>query len=162
MPDPSRPAASHRPSSRRRFLLGGLGLAGALVIGWGVLPPRQRLHAAPPEGLDPGLLPLNGWVMVSKDDRVAVMLARSEMGQGVTTSLPMLVAEELDVPMSHIDIVQAPIRKIYGDITMLGDGLPFHPEDNGALKRGAQWMSRKLMREVGVMVTGGSTSVKDS
>ena len=156
------PPSPSRPSSRRRFLLGGLGLAGALVIGWGVMPPRQRLHAAPPEGLDPALLPLNGWVMVSKDGQVSVMLARSEMGQGVMTSLPMLVAEELDIPLSRIAVMQAPIRKIYGDITMLADGLPFHPEETGWIKRGAQWMSRKLMREVGIMVTGGSTSVKDS
>ncbi len=156
------PATTSRRQSRRRFLLGGLGLAGALVVGWGVLPPRQRLHADPPQGLPAGQLPLNGWVMVSADDQVTVMLARSEMGQGVMTALPMLVAEELDVPLARIELMQAPIRKIYGDITMLGDGLPFHPEDTGPVKRGAQWMSRKLMREVGVMVTGGSTSVKDS
>lgn len=162
MPDSFETATSRRPSARRRFLLGGLGLAGALVIGWGVMPPRQRLHAAPPEGLDPGLLPLNGWVMLSREGEVTVMLARSEMGQGVMTALPMLVAEELDVPLSRIRVMQAPIRKIYGDITMLGDGLPFHPEDSGVIKRGAQWMSRKLMREAGVMVTGGSTSVRDS
>lgn len=164
MRDSSNPtAASKTPSrSRRRFLLGGLGLAGALVVGWGVMPPRQRLHADPRAGLPSGMLPLNGWVMVSADDRVTVMLARSEMGQGVMTSLPMLVAEELDVPLDRIDLMQAPIRKIYGDITMLGDGLPFHPEESGPVKRGAQWISRKVMREVGVMVTGGSTSVKDS
>lgn len=164
MRDSSDAAASSKTSSRsrRRFLLGGLGLAGALVVGWGVMPPRQRLHADPPAGLAPGTLPLNGWVMVSKDERIIVMLARSEMGQGVMTSLPMLVAEEMDVPLSRIELMQAPIRKIYGDITMLGEGLPFHPEDDGAVKRGAQWISRKVMREVGVMVTGGSTSVKDS
>lgn len=154
--------SEHKSSGRRRFLLAGLGIAGALIVGWGVLPPRQRLHADSPDDLAAGQWPLNGWVMVSEDGGVEVMLARSEMGQGVMTSLAMLVAEELDVPLSQVNLRQAPIRRIYGDITMLADGLPFHPDDDGLLKRGAQWMSRKLMREVGVMVTGGSTSVKDS
>ncbi len=146
---------------RRRFLAGGLGRAGALVIGWGLMPPRQRLDADPPEDLA-GRVPLNGWVLISRDNRITVMLAKSEMGQGVMTALPMLVAEELDVPLSMIDVRQAPMRKIYGDTTMASDGLPFHPEDNGWLKRSLQWMTAKAMREVGLIVTGGSSSVKDS
>ncbi len=147
--------------SRRRFLLGGLGIAGALVIGWGLMPPRQRLDAEPPEDLA-GRIPLNGWVLVSRDNRITVMLAKSEMGQGVMTSLAMLVAEELDVPLAMVDLRQAPMRKIYGDTTMAGDGLPFHPDDPGWLKRSVQWMTAKAMREAGVIATGGSTSVRDS
>ncbi len=153
--------ASHR-ISRRRFVLGTVAAAGALVIGWSLLPPRQRLHTDPPAALPDAKFPLNGWVMVSVDGRVTLMLAKSEMGQGVMTSLAMLVAEELDVPLAAIDFMQAPIRKIYGDVTIAAEGLPFHPEDHGMLRRGAQWMTRKLLREVGVMVTGGSSSVRDS
>lgn len=149
-------------ASRRRFVLGTVAAAGALVVGWSLLPPRQRLHDTPPASLPEQTFPLNGWVMVSADGRVTLMLARSEMGQGVMTSLAMLVAEELDVPLSAIDFMQAPIRKIYGDVTIAAEGLPFHPEDHGLLKRGVQWMTRKAMREVGVMVTGGSSSVRDS
>lgn len=150
-----------KSSGRRRFVLGGLGLAGALVVGWGVMPPRQRLDAEPPEDLA-GRVPLNGWVLVSRDNRITVMLAKSEMGQGVMTALPMLVAEELDVPLSMIELRQAPMRKIYGDLTMAADGLPFHPDDDGGLKRSVQWMTAKAMREVGLIATGGSSSVKDS
>ncbi len=153
---------AHAPRrGRRRFLLGGLGLTGALVVGWGLMPPRQRLDADPPEDIA-GRVPLNGWVLVSRDNRITVMLAKSEMGQGVMTALPMLVAEELDVPLSMIDVRQAPMRKIYGDTTMASDGLPFHPEDDSWLKRSLQWMTAKAMREVGLIVTGGSSSVKDS
>ncbi len=150
-----------RTPSRRRFLLGGLGLAGALVVGWGVMPPRQRLDAEPPDDLA-GRVPINGWVQIARDNRITVMLAKSEMGQGVMTSLAMLVAEELDVPLSMIEMRQAPMRKIYGDITMAGDGLPFHPDDRSWLKQGVQWLTAKAMREVGLIVTGGSSSVKDS
>lgn len=153
--------ALHR-GSRRRFLLGTVAAAGALVVGWSLLPARQRLHAELPASLTEGKIPLNGWVMVAPDGRVTLMLTKSEMGQGVMTALAMLLAEEMDVPLSAIDFMQAPVRKIYGDMTIAAEGLPFHPQDHGWLRRGAQWMTRKLMREVGVMVTGGSSSVRDS
>jgi isoquinoline 1-oxidoreductase beta subunit len=149
-------------SSRRRFILGGLGLTGALVVGWGFMPPRQRLFAGHDLPATKGEIALNGWVMIAPDGKVSVAMAKSEMGQGVTTALPMLVAEELDVPLTMVDIFQAPIDKIYGDTSMLADSLPFHPDDRGALKRSVQWLAKKGSREFGVMVTGGSSSMKDS
>ena len=149
-------------SSRRQFILGGLGVAGALVVGWGLMPMRQRLYTDLPAGLIGDKVALNGWLMISADGRVTVMLSKSEMGQGVMTALPMLVAEELDVPLFMVDLMQAPLKKIYGDTSMMADGLPFHPDDQSALKRGVQWLSKKTEREIGLMVTGGSSSVKDS
>ena len=47
------------------------------------------------------------------------------------------------------------------NVDILVDGLPFHPDDDGAVKRVAQWMTAKTMREIGVMMTGGSSSIKD-
>ena len=153
---------NQKPLSRRRFILGGLGLTGALVVGWGFMPPRERLFAAHDLPATNGQIALNGWVMIAPDGRVSVAMAKSEMGQGVSTSLPMLVAEELAVPLSMVDIFQAPIDKIYGDTSMLADSLPFHPDDRGALRRSVQWLAKKGSREFGVMVTGGSSSMKDS
>jgi isoquinoline 1-oxidoreductase subunit beta len=46
----------------------------------------------------------NAWVRIAPDDSVTVVLAKSEMGQGVTTSLPTLVAEELDAAMERVRI----------------------------------------------------------
>ncbi len=151
-----------RRRTRRRLLLAGLGAAGALVVGWGLLPPRQRLHGSAGRADAPSSFSLNGWISVAPDGRVTVMLPKSEMGQGITTALAMLAAEELDVPLSSIDMAQAPLQSLYGDTTMAVDGLPFRPDDNGALPRGARWITRKLMRELGIVVTGGSSSVKDS
>ncbi len=47
---------------RRTLLLGGAATAGALVIGWGVVPPRQRLHTAQPLPQATGQVALNGWL----------------------------------------------------------------------------------------------------
>ena len=158
----SQNSASKTGLSRRHFILGGLGLTGALVVGWGLMPPRQRLHGRAALNPKEGSSVLNGWVTIGTDGSIGVVVAKSEMGQGVTTALPMLVAEELDVPMSVVRVLQAPIDKIYGDTSMMADGLPFHPDDRGAIKRVAQWLARKTERELGVMATGGSSSVKDS
>ena len=128
-----------RSFNRRHFLLGAASVAGALVVGWSFLPPRQRLEAGTSLPGRESDVPLNGWVMVGKDNQVSVMLAKNEMGQGVMTALPMLVAEEMDVPLSMVRVVAAPIDKIYGDTTMLADGLPFHPEDQSAMHHLGHW-----------------------
>ncbi|PRC91504.1 xanthine dehydrogenase family protein molybdopterin-binding subunit [Solimicrobium silvestre] len=148
--------------TRRRFLLGGLGMTGALIVGWGVSPMRQRLQATVPLPVIDGSVSLNGWMEIATNGRVTMFLHKSEMGQGVSTALPMLLAEELDVPLAMVDIVPAGMDKIYGNVAMLVDGLPFHPDDSGMLKHGAQWMTGKFARELGLQVTGGSSSVKDS
>lgn len=149
-------------SGRRRFLLGGLLAGGAMLVGWGVQPPRQRLHASSPLALGADTVGLNGWVAIAPDGAVSVVVPRSEMGQGVHTALPMLVAEELDVPLSSVRIAQAPVDKIFANLTVLRENLPFHPDDTGSARQGAQWLMAKLGRELGIMFTGGSTSVKDA
>ncbi|UOD28325.1 xanthine dehydrogenase family protein molybdopterin-binding subunit [Massilia violaceinigra] len=148
--------------TRRRFLLGGLAAGGALVVGWGVQPPRQRLHTAQPLALAGGAVALNGWVAIAPDGTVSVVVPRCEMGQGVNTALPMLLAEELDVPLAQVRISQAPLDKIFSNLEVLRETLPFHPDDRGSVKEGAQWMLAKVAREMGIMMTGGSSSVKDA
>ncbi|MFC5473662.1 xanthine dehydrogenase family protein molybdopterin-binding subunit [Paraherbaspirillum soli] len=148
--------------SRRRFILGGLGIGGALIVGWGLLPPRQRLVSSHPLPTQNGEIALNGWLKIAPDGIVTVAMPRSEMGQGVHTALPMLVAEELDVPLSQVRIEQAPIDGIYGNVALWSEALPFHPDDEGALKYAAQWLTAKVGRELGIMITGGSSSIKDA
>ncbi|MEB0138336.1 MULTISPECIES: xanthine dehydrogenase family protein molybdopterin-binding subunit [unclassified Undibacterium] len=147
---------------RRRFILGGLAAAGALVVAWGVLPPRARLNGSHPLPLEQGEVALNGWIKIAADGSVTVAMHKSEMGQGIHTALQMLVAEELDVPMAQVRTMAAPIDKIYGNMAMLADGLPFHPDDEGSIKHVARWLTLKTARELGLQVTGGSSSVKDA
>jgi isoquinoline 1-oxidoreductase beta subunit len=155
-------------TSRRRFLLGGLAAGTALVVGWGVAPPRQRLHATAGDtaylktARAGGTAVLNGWVTIDTDGTVSVVVPRSEMGQGVHTALPVLLAEELDAPLEAVRVVPAPIDKIFANLTVLRDTLPFHPDDAGSVPEGARWVAGKVARELGIMFTGGSTSVKDA
>lgn len=147
--------------TRRKFILGTLGVAGALAIGWGVMPPRQRLTTREPLPTGEGEVAFNGWVKIARDGTVTVTLAKSEMGQGVVTGLCMLLAEELDADWSRVRWQQSPIDKIYNNISTVVDGLPVHPDTDNLVLDAVKWLTAKTMREVGVMMTGGSSSVKD-
>lgn len=155
------------PISRRTLLLAGAGACGALVVGWSVLPQRSRLgsrHAMPPTEGD---VALNGWIKIASDGSIIIAMPRSEMGQGVHTALPMLAAEELDVPLSRVRIEQAGADSIYGNVAMQIASLPFHPlESEGVEKplkiKAGEWMVGKVARELGINATGGSSTVADA
>src|SRR5881296_1917944 len=95
----------------RREFLETTGAAGAgLVIGFH-LPASGRGRGGAPLAAAP--FAPNAWLRIGADESVLVIVDRSEMGQGVTTSLPMLLAEELDADWSKIRIEFAPADKAY-------------------------------------------------
>ncbi len=145
---------------KRHFLFMGLGAVGALTIGWGILPPRQRLTGVALKTAE-GQLAVNAWIKLNKDGTVSLAMPKSEMGQGVHTALAMLVAEEMDLPLASVRIEQSPIDRLYGNVAATASGIPFRPDDDGALARTARWTMTKVARELGIMMTGGSSSVND-
>jgi isoquinoline 1-oxidoreductase beta subunit len=147
--------------TRRAFLLGGAGAAGALVIGWAWLPPRQRLAGGEPLAVRDGQVALNGWVKVASDNTVTVVMNKAEMGQGVHTGAAMLLAEEMEADWSQIRVEPSPVDNLYNNIEGVVANLPFRPDDKGWPRRAAEWFTRKGVREVGLMFTGGSTSIRD-
>jgi isoquinoline 1-oxidoreductase beta subunit len=95
----------------RRAVLGGLSALGGLVLAVGV--PATRSAADPPKyGAD--AMP-DGWVddplafvAIGEDGTVSIVCQRSEMGQGVRTGMPMIVADELEADWTRVRVVQAP------------------------------------------------------
>jgi isoquinoline 1-oxidoreductase subunit beta len=75
--------------SRRSFLISAAA-GGGLVLGFGLPDGGGPAHAAD------GAPEINAWIVIRPDDTVVVRVSRSEMGQGIFTALPMLVAEELE------------------------------------------------------------------
>ncbi|MBV8665095.1 MAG: xanthine dehydrogenase family protein molybdopterin-binding subunit [Burkholderiaceae bacterium] len=73
----------------------------------------------------------NAWVHIGDDNSITLISARSEMGQGVYTSMPMLIAEELHVDLSKVKVEIAPPNAVYVNALL------------------------------GAQITGGSTSVRD-
>ena len=152
---------------RRNLIISGLGLTGALVVGWGFMPPRSRMGQPDNMLLTEGDVALNGWIKIAKDGSVVMAMHRSDMGQGIHNALAMLVAEELDVPLKSIRLEQAGHDAIYGNVAMFVGTLPFHPlksegTDKPLMVKTGEWMVSKVARELGVNATGGSSSVKDA
>jgi isoquinoline 1-oxidoreductase subunit beta len=118
--------------SRRDFLNTGAAASGALMIGF-VLPGCAAPGAAGSGAPVTSAMP-NAWVRVGSDNSVTILCARSEMGQGVYTSLPTLVAEELEVDLAKVTVKvdMAPAGEAY------------------------------INTMVGGQLTGGSTSVKEA
>jgi isoquinoline 1-oxidoreductase subunit beta len=151
---------------RRAWLLSAAGTAGALVVGWGLLPARSRQGAPDLWRANNGEVALNGWIKIAADGAIVLAMPRSEMGQGIHTALPMLVAEELDVPLGRVRIEQAGVDAIYGNVAMLVASLPFHPlesegDDKAVKVKLGEWVVGKVARELGINATGGSSSVGD-
>ena len=99
--------------TRRQLLLaGGLGGAG-LVLGVWAWRKRKRRRIVPDRG---AALAPSAFVAVEPDDTVRVWVSRSEIGQGVWTALPMLVAEELDADWDMVQPVQPLADDAYGQM----------------------------------------------
>ncbi|MFL9864697.1 molybdopterin-dependent oxidoreductase [Paraburkholderia fungorum] len=146
---------------RRTFLLGGAGALGVLLVGWSVLSPGQRLTPTTPLPAEGNQVALNGWVKIAADNTVTIMVCKAEMGQGIHTGLAMLLAEELDADWSQVQVENSPIDRIYNSVQNIVDDLPFRPDDDSTVKRATVWMTRKLVRDAGTMMTGGSSSMND-
>lgn len=114
-------------AGRRDFLKASALAGGGLVLGLSLPGCGRREPVGPAAGGMP-----NAWLRIGGDNRITVLVDRSEMGQGVYTALPMLLAEELEVPLAAIAIEAAPPGDVYVNALLGGQ------------------------------VTGGSTSVRDA
>src|SRR5438067_9994113 len=105
--------ASHESPvvNRRTFLKVSVAAGGGLIIGGSL----GSLADAPAAAEAAGVFEPNVWVRISPDDNVTIMLSQLEMGQGVMTSMPMLLAEELDADWSRIKYEWTPADAKYGN-----------------------------------------------
>jgi len=96
------------PLSRRQVMIGAAGLSFAIAMG-------GKTDAAVP-ATEPTGRTLSPWVSIAPDGTITIMSAATEMGQGSMTSLPLVLAEELDADWSKVRIVPAPvIDEVYGN-----------------------------------------------
>src|SRR5215831_17412645 len=123
-------------SLTRRTFLQLSATAGAFALGAYVPGLREESAVEAAGTFEP-----NVWVKIGSDDSVTIMLSMLEMGQGVMTSMPMLVAEELDLDWSKVQTVWAPADPRYGNPNFGGAQLTA-----GSNSVRGMW---KLLREAG-------------
>src|SRR6516162_10945301 len=101
--------SKHPSISRRQVMIGAAGLSFAFVLGT----PLARAASFATERTGKALSP---WVSIAPDGTITIMSAATEMGQGSMTSLPLILAEDLDADWSKVQVVAAPpIDAIYGN-----------------------------------------------
>src|SRR5713226_8724417 len=98
--------------SRREFLIAGAAAGGGLLLGWRVDGGPQVAAAA---AVTPPTFAPNAFIRIGTDGRVTMIMGQVEMGQGMYTSMPMLLAEELEVGLDQVQLEHAPPDdKLYG------------------------------------------------
>src|SRR3954454_14483671 len=108
--------SSQQAVSRRAFLKSSAMVGGSLVVGFFVPAPLKRFafaQEAPAPTAAKVLPPVNAFLRIGEDESVTVLLAHSEMGQGIWTTLPMMVNEELDADWGRIRVEHAPAAPEY-------------------------------------------------
>jgi len=99
--------------SRRRFMVGAAGFTFGVTVG---LPAVLKLASGEALAATSKDVVVNAWVTLSTDGTIAIMSPAVEMGQGSLTSLPLILAEELDADWARVRIVPSPASDaIYGN-----------------------------------------------
>ncbi|MEE9255020.1 MAG: hypothetical protein V3U43_08800, partial [Pseudomonadales bacterium] len=145
--------------TRRAFITTGTLVGGGLVLGIAI----RRGHKAPEvahlvtQG-DEALLTV--WVKLAPDNRVTVIVPHSEMGQGVHTALPMMLADEMDADWKLVEMMQAPAHEEYANYA-LGKGFLFGDADIPAFLVGTvDGAMLGLAKAIDLQITGGSTAIR--
>jgi isoquinoline 1-oxidoreductase beta subunit len=139
--------------SRRTLLVGG-GAGVGLALAWALWPREYRpnLRAGDGESL------FNAFLKIGRDGRVIVAVPQAELGQGVYTALPQILADELGADWRTVAVEPAPLSPLYANHLLAGelaeDALP------SAFKGVARWAAREYATRSALMLTGGSTSVR--
>jgi len=126
--------------SRRRFLISGSTIAGSFVLGVSPI----RMARADVEAGTEGERQLGFFIEIQPDGNVVIGSNQPEIGQGVRTALPMLVAEELDVEWSRVSVRQMPLG-----IIKTADGYAWKYGGQGVGGSTGLTENWNFMREVG-------------
>lgn len=140
--------------TRRAFIATGSLVGVGLVVGIGgniYLTKNAKKYSGKGFGDGPSL---NAWIRIAPDNRITLAVPRSEMGQGVYTSLPMLIAEELEIRMSDIEIVHPQPEPAYANTILVTN----EPKN---IYSSLTFME-KIAHFLPVVATGGSTSIPDA
>ncbi len=151
--------------TRRKLIFSGLAVGGGLVVysasrmldTGGDGDARLKFAASTPDSVG-----LNAWVKIAPDGHITFAVHRAEMGQGVTTSLPMLLAEELDADWDHISYEFPPVDKDYYNFGVMGRALPFGETEGRPLAAMGTALMRRMFHARGDSLTLSSTSLVDA
>ena len=143
------PARTLPRIDRRTLLIGG-GAGIGLVVAWNLWPRRYLPNLT----ADKGETLFGAWLKIGDDGHVTVAVPQAEHGQGVYTTLPQIVADELGADWRTVAVEPAPLNPLYAN--PFGAEELFEGADDPLLKG---WRDAHAV-QIGLMFTGGSSSVR--
>ena len=156
-PDIEQPEQSSSGLNRRKFLIGG-GALGGLVVAWALWPRSYTPNVAATNNEQI----FGAFLKISEDGQVTVVVPQSEMGQGVYTVLPQILADELGADWRTVAVEPAPINPLYSNRLLAEQWaeslMPAGTEklvENAAVR----WVVQNVAIREQFMVTADSTSI---
>ncbi|MDH4107778.1 MAG: molybdopterin-dependent oxidoreductase [Gammaproteobacteria bacterium] len=144
--------------SRRAFVSTGLLAGGVLVVGVAIRPGNRAGKVAALIA-DDGVTVLNVWLKIAPDNTVTAIVPHAEMGQGVHTTLAMMLADEMDADWSLVRMQEAPAHPEYANYA-LAKGYALGDADFPAwLIDTIDGVFLAATKAIKLQITGGSTSV---
>ncbi|NOX69262.1 MAG: xanthine dehydrogenase family protein molybdopterin-binding subunit [Gammaproteobacteria bacterium] len=144
--------------TRRAFITTGLLAGGTLVIGVAIRPGNRPEKVARLVAND-GETVLNIWLKIDANNVVTAIVPHAEMGQGVHTTLAMMLADEMDADWSQVRMMEAPAHKEYANYA-LARGYTLGDADFPAfLIDTVDGIFLTATKQMNLQITGGSTSV---
>jgi isoquinoline 1-oxidoreductase beta subunit len=151
--------------TRRGVIYGGLAAGGGLIVysasrvldTGGDGDARLKFAATTPDSA-----PINAWVKIAADGQITFAVHRGEMGQGVTTSLPMMLAEEMDADWDRISYEFSSVDKDYYNFGVMERGRPFGEIEGRFWARSGTSLLRRVFHAQGMSLTLSSTSIIDA
>ncbi|ANO50310.1 xanthine dehydrogenase family protein molybdopterin-binding subunit [Woeseia oceani] len=145
--------------TRRAFISSGIIAGGTLAVGVAIRPGDRSGKVADLIAAD-GAAVFDVWLKLAPDNTVTAIIPHAEMGQGVHTSLAMMLADELDANWDEVRMQEAPAHKEYANYAM-AKGYALGDADFPAfLVDTVDGVFLTATRMMGLQITGGSTSVK--
>jgi isoquinoline 1-oxidoreductase beta subunit len=144
--------------TRRAFISAGVLAGGVVVFGIAVRPGNRAdkvagLVAAEDEKM------FDVWLKISPDNRVTAIVPHADMGQGVHTTLAMMLADELDADWSLVDVMEAPAHKEYANYALAKGYAAGDVEFPSWLVDTVDGFFLTVTKLMNLQITGGSTSV---
>ncbi len=141
------------PGLSRRGLLTGAAAGGGLLLAWAVWP---RSYAARLD-VAPGETPMGAFLKIDRAGQVIVMVPQAEMGQGVFTLLPQILADELGADWRTVAVQPAPPSALYANSLFAAEWMA--SDVSRAAGETGEHVLEEIARRRTMMLTGGATSI---
>jgi isoquinoline 1-oxidoreductase beta subunit len=137
---------------RRTLLIGG-GAAAGLLLAWGAWPRTYapNVAAGPTETI------VNAFLKIDRSGQIIVVVPQTEMGQGVTTVLPQILADELGADWRTVAVQSAPISPLYANELLAHEWLA--SDWTRLVGDAGRWAINQYATRSALMLTGGGTSI---